>query len=76
MIFKEWKNFGTDAEFYTKSNFEGQVDDVFEAMCLEEGKEIPNLIWTKQYVVIIKNNTRIINDVSFVKIPRNPSVVV
>lgn len=75
MILKEWKDFGTDAEFYTKSSFEKQVDDVFEAMCLEEGKDIPNYIWTKQYVVVIKNNTRMINDVSFIKIPRDPSVI-
>lgn len=73
MILKEWKDFGTDAEFYTKSDFENQVDDVFEAMCLEEGKEIPNYIWTKHYVVVIKNNTRMINDISFIKFPRNPS---
>ena len=75
LILNEWKDFGTDAAFYSLESFEKQIGDVFEAMSLEDGKEIPNYIWTKQYVVVIKPNTRMINDVSFVKVPRNPSVV-
>lgn len=75
MILTEWKDFGTDAEFYTQKHFENQVNDQFEAMCFEEGSDIPNVIWTDHHVVLIKNNTRMINDVSFVKIPRNPSVM-
>ncbi|WP_067837754.1 hypothetical protein [Amphibacillus sediminis] len=74
MILTEWKDFGTDAEYYTQFSFEQEVNDQFEAMSVQEGKDIPNLIWTKQYVVVIKNNTRLINDVTFIKFPRNPSV--
>lgn len=74
MILHEWKDFSTDSDFYTKESFEEQVGDTFEAMCLDDGKEIPHYIWTKHSVVIIKSNTRMINDVSFVKVPRNPSV--
>lgn len=75
MILTEWKDFGTDAEFYTQESFEKHVGDRFEAMSLEDGKDIPNFIWTDQHVVVIKNNTRMFNDVSFIKIPRNPSVM-
>lgn len=75
MILHEWKDFGTDAEFYTQESFEEQIGDVFEALCLEDGKDIPHYIWTKNNVVIIKANSRMINDVSFVKVPRHPSVV-
>ncbi|MBM7543127.1 hypothetical protein [Amphibacillus cookii] len=75
MILTTWKDFGTDAEFYTQANFEEEVDDNFEGVYFEEGKDIPNYIWTTQYVVVIKNNTRMFNDVSFVKVPRNPSVL-
>ncbi|SEN85885.1 hypothetical protein SAMN04488134_102112 [Amphibacillus marinus] len=72
MILTEWQDFGTDSEFYTQASFEDEVNDQFEAMSLKGDKEIPNFIWTKQYVVVIKNNSRMLNDVSFVKIPRNP----
>lgn len=75
MIMTSWKDFGTDSEFYTQTLFEKKLEDHFEALYLEEGKDIPSYIWTKQYVVVVKNNTRIINDVSFLKFPRNPSSI-
>ncbi|MFB1050274.1 hypothetical protein [Paraliobacillus sp. JSM ZJ581] len=74
MILHQWKDFSTDAESYTQENFEKQVDDTFEAMYLEESQDIPSYIWTEHYVVVIKPNTRMIKDVSFVKVPRNPSL--
>ncbi|MBU5594727.1 hypothetical protein KQI76_06085 [Amphibacillus sp. MSJ-3] len=73
MILTKWKDFGTDSEYYTQSLFEKQLEDNFEALYLEEGKEIPSYIWTDRYVVIVKSNTRMISDVSFLKYPRNPS---
>ncbi|GAA0427616.1 MAG: hypothetical protein ACQEWU_02615 [Bacillota bacterium] len=75
MILNEWKEFSTDAESYTQERFEQQVGDAFEAMCFEENQDTPNYIWTKHYVVVIKPNTRIFKDISFVKVPRNPSVM-
>ncbi|WP_079707846.1 hypothetical protein [Paraliobacillus ryukyuensis] len=72
MILKHWKDFSTDAELYSQENFERQVGDTFEAMRVEENQDMPNYIWTKQYVIIIKPNTRMIKDVAFVKVPRNP----
>ncbi|SDC19618.1 hypothetical protein SAMN05421734_10583 [Pelagirhabdus alkalitolerans] len=72
MIVTEWKDFGTDAQFYTQDGFEKEVGDKFEAACFNESNEVPNYIWTTKHVVVIKNNTRMINDVSFVKIPRHP----
>lgn len=73
MISTRWKDFGTDSEFYTQTLFEKQLADHFEALYLEEGNEIPSYIWTERYVVVVKSNTRMINDVSFLKYPRNPS---
>ncbi|KYD27497.1 hypothetical protein B4109_3115 [Geobacillus stearothermophilus] len=35
-------------------------------------QDIPSYIWTANYVVIVKRNTRMYNDISFEKIPRNP----
>ncbi|TQS75845.1 hypothetical protein DX933_06145 [Ornithinibacillus gellani] len=75
MILTCWKDFGTDSEYYTQMLFEKQLEDRFEALYLEEGKEIPSYIWTERYVIIVKTNTRMINDVSFIKYPRNPSSI-
>ncbi len=75
MILNEWKEFNTDAESYSQEIFEQQIGDVFEAMYMEKGHDISNYIWTKHYTVIIKPNTCVINDISFFKVPRNPSTL-
>ena len=72
MILCEWKNFSTDTETYTQEFFEQQVEDEFEAMMLENNATIPSYIWTVNFVVIIKSNSRMYHDISFIKIPRNP----
>ncbi|WP_186580745.1 hypothetical protein [Aquibacillus kalidii] len=73
MILTEWKTFGTDTDVYTKEMFEKEVKDVFEAMMVDETKDFPTYIWTKNYVIQIKPTSRMYKDVSFVKVPRNPS---
>ncbi|ACJ35168.1 MAG: hypothetical protein KatS3mg080_0935 [Anoxybacillus sp.] len=72
MLICEWRNFSTDAETYTLELFEEMIGDEFEAMMFEDDQEIPSYIWTVNYVVIVKRNTRMYNDISFTKIPRNP----
>lgn len=74
MILTKWKEFGTDSE-YGKTIFEEQSDDNFEALYLKEGEDIPSYIWTNRYLVIVKSNMRMINNVSFLKFPRNPSSI-
>ena len=72
MLICEWRNFSTDAETYTLELFEEMIGDEFEAMMFEDDQDIPSYIWTVNYVVIVKRNTRMYNDISFTKIPRNP----
>ena len=72
MILNKWKVFNTDSEVYTQKVFEDEIKDQFEAMVFEKGKQIPSYIWTNQHVVIVKTNTRMIKDVSFIKVPRHP----
>lgn len=72
MIMYNWKDFVTEAETFTQRDFEHEVNDRFEAVLFEEGKTIPSYIWTTNFVVIIKPNSRMYTDVSFVKVPRNP----
>jgi len=73
-LFCEWRSFSTDTETYTQETFEDLVGDEFEAMMFEkEDQEIPSYIWTINFVCIIKRSTRMINDISVTKIPRNPA---
>ncbi|ADI00270.1 hypothetical protein [Salisediminibacterium selenitireducens] len=70
----EWRDFSTDTENYTQDMFEELVGDEFDAMMFEHANdEIPAFIWTANYVCIIKRSTRMINDISITKIPRNPA---
>lgn len=75
MILTKWQDFKTDSDYYTQSSFEKQINDQFRAMHFEDEQEFPSYIWTDHYVVIVKNNTRMINDVSFIKIPRHPESI-
>jgi len=72
MIHCEWQDFSTDTETYTKEHFEELVGDEFEAMMIEKGKYIPSFIWTTNFVCLLKQNTRVLNDISIIKILRNP----
>lgn len=70
----EWRDFQTDTENYTQEVFEKRVGDEFDAMMFEHQEdEVPAFIWTVNYVCIIKRSTRMINDISITKIPRNPA---
>lgn len=72
MILCEWKEFSTDTEIYTQEMFEKLVEDKFDAMLFEKGKDFPSFIWTTNYICIIKKNARMYNDISITKIQRNP----
>lgn len=72
MILCEWQDFSTDTETYTIETFEETIGDEFEAMMFEGEAKVPAYIWTVNFVVIIKKNSRMFEDISFVKIPRNP----
>ncbi|MGG3466923.1 hypothetical protein ABES02_05195 [Neobacillus pocheonensis] len=72
MMICEWKTFSTDSETYTLEAFEERVGDEFEAMLFKENEEIPAYIWTVNYVIIVKKYSKILTDIAFEKIPRNP----
>lgn len=72
MMYCEWKPFSTDMKLYTQEEFEEMIGDEFEAMMFEENEELPSIIWTCNYVCLIKKSARIINDISITKIQRNP----
>lgn len=72
MMVCEWKPFSTDLKTYSKEEFEEMIGDEFQAMQFEENKDFPSIIWTTNYVCIVKENARIISDISITKIPRNP----
>ncbi|QIZ08997.1 hypothetical protein HFZ78_21740 [Priestia megaterium] len=72
MMVCEWKTFSTDSETYTLEVFEEAVGDEFEALYFKENEEIPAYIWTVNYVVIVKKYSKVLTDILFEKIPRNP----
>jgi hypothetical protein len=72
MMICEWKTFSTDSETYTLETFEETVGDEFEAMLFKENEDIPAYIWTINYVIIVKRYSKVLTDISFEKIPRNP----
>ncbi|WP_138418816.1 hypothetical protein [Aquibacillus sediminis] len=75
MILNEWKPFRTNTDFYTQAEFEEKIGDSFEAMIYSDHADLPNYIWTKNFVVTIKLNSKVFKDVSFIKIPRNPNSI-
>jgi hypothetical protein len=72
MMICEWQTFSTDAETYTQESFEEIVGDPFEAMLMKENEEIPSYIWTVNYVILVKKYSKVLTEILFEKIPRNP----
>ena len=72
MMVCEWKTFSTDSETYTLESFEEAVGDEFEAMHFKENEEIPAYIWTINYVIVVKKYSKVLTDILFEKVPRNP----
>ncbi|MGJ7912662.1 hypothetical protein [Neobacillus sp. LXY-1] len=72
MMLCDWKDFSTDADTYTLEDFEATIGDEFEAMMFKTNEEIPSYIWTTNHVVIVKKYEKLLTDISFEKIPRNP----
>ena len=73
MVSYEWMDFSTDTDFYSQAAFEEKIGDQFEALLLEHNKAYPSMIWTKHYVILLKNKTRMYQDLTFIKIARNPT---
>jgi hypothetical protein len=72
MMLCEWRSFSTDSETYTQETFEETVGDEFEAMLFKDNENIPSYIWTVNFVIIVKKYSKVLTDISFEKIPRNP----
>lgn len=72
MIICDWKTFTTDTETYTQDVFEKLIEDEFEAMMIHNNDPLPSYIWTVNYVIIVKKCSKVISDITFEKIPRNP----
>lgn len=60
---------------YTQEAFEETVGDEFEAMMFKDNENIPSYIWTVNFVIIVKKYSKVLTDISFEKIPRNPVCV-
>ncbi|WP_342431673.1 hypothetical protein [Neobacillus sp. FSL H8-0543] len=72
MMVCDWRTFSTDLETYTQDVFEAAIGDEFEAMMFKENEHVPAYIWTVNYVIRVNKYSKVISDISFEKIPRNP----
>jgi hypothetical protein len=72
MMYCEFKPFSTDTETYTQEVLEELIGDEFEAMMFKDHEDIPAYIWTINFVIIVKRSTKVLTDICFEKIPRNP----
>jgi hypothetical protein len=72
MMICEWRSFSTDSETYTQEAFEETIGDEFEAMMFKDNENIPSYIWTVNFVILVKKYSKVLTDISFEKIPRNP----
>ncbi|MFX3622750.1 MAG: hypothetical protein ACE3JP_01570 [Ectobacillus sp.] len=71
MILCEWQDFSTETETFTQEKFEEIVGDEFDAMMVDE-TGFPMYIWTSNYVCIVTKRSKIVEEVEFKTIPRNP----
>ncbi|MCP8968824.1 hypothetical protein [Ectobacillus ponti] len=71
MICCEWQSFATEAETYTRDKFENIIGDKFEAMLVDD-QGFPSYIWTANFVCIVTKRSKIVEEVEFRTIPRNP----
>ncbi len=67
----EWRDFSTETETYTLERFESLIGDEFEAMQIDSDG-FPKCIWTTNFVVLVTKRIKILEEVDFTKIPRNP----
>ncbi|PGL69906.1 hypothetical protein ACSBO6_12175 [Bacillus sp. AL-1R] len=71
MIHCEWIEFKIENDLMTEEKFEEMMNDTFQAMMVDENN-FPQYIWTANYVVIVTKRIKILEEVEFIQIPRNP----
>lgn len=72
MIICEWKSFSTDTETYNLEDFKEMIGDEFEAMMFKDDNTIPAVIWTVNFVILVKKASTVSTDILFEKVLRNP----
>lgn len=72
MIRCEWIEFMYDNESLTEDEFEEMMNDTFQAMMVDENN-FPQYIWTANHVIIVTRRIKLLEEIEFKKIPRNPA---
>jgi hypothetical protein len=71
MIRCEWIEFMYENEPITEDRFEEMMNDTFQAMMVDEDN-FPQFIWTANYVIQVMKRVKLLEEIEFRKIPRNP----
>jgi len=72
MLNCEWVEFQIENELITQDRFEEMMNDTFQAMMLDENN-FPQYIWTANFVIIVTKRFKLLEEVEFKQIPRNPA---
>lgn len=72
MIHCEWIEFMYENEPITEDRFEEMMNDTFQAMMVDEDN-FPQFIWTANYVIQVMKRVKLLEEIEFRKIPRNPA---
>ncbi|MEH6937198.1 hypothetical protein V7056_04945 [Bacillus sp. JJ664] len=67
-----WINFQLENEELTQERFEEMMDDHFQAVKLDD-TGFPQYIWTSNFVFIVIRRVKLIEEIEFKQIPRNPA---
>lgn len=71
MIHCEWVDFMYENELLSEESFEELVNDTFQAIMVDENN-FPQYIWTANFVIIVTRRMKLLEEIEFRKIPRNP----
>lgn len=71
MIHCEWVDFMYENELLSEESFEELVNDTFQAIMVDENN-FPQYIWTANFVIIVTRRMKLLEEIQFRKIPRNP----
>lgn len=72
MIKCDWIDFQVDNELITQDRFEEMINDTFQAMTVD-GNNFPQIIWTANFVIVVTIRFKIVEEVEYKQIPRNPA---
>lgn len=74
VIHCNWIQFEFENEVLSQERFEEMMNDHFLAVQLNN-TGFPEYIWTSSFVIVVTRRVKLIEEIEFKQIPRNPACV-